>query len=87
MTLFSRLKVWLAIAGGVCLAVGALLLSFFQKGREVERAAGIQEAAKAQEKHNDRVTDAVKAGDAARIDAAQPDRLRVDDGHKRKPKA
>lgn len=86
MTLFARVKIWLVIAGGVCVAVLTLLLSVFNKGRAVERAKGIEEAAEAQEKHNDRVTKAVEAGDAARIDAAKPDRLRVDDGHKRRSK-
>ncbi len=85
--MFAKLKLYAAIAGGLFFAMGVALLHSFNKGRSVERAKGIEEAAEAQEAHNDRITDAIHAGDAARADADDPTGLRVDDGYKRERKA
>lgn len=84
--MFAKLKLYAAIAGGLFFAMGAALLYSFNSGAAKERDRGIKEAARAQEKHNDRISDATQAGNVTRLDAGDPDRLRVDDGYKRKRK-
>lgn len=87
MTLISRLKLWAAIAGGALLAGAALLLSVFSAGKRDERLKTLEEARKQEGQFNERIDAGHKAGNSARdninVDA---DRLRVDDGHKRKPR-
>lgn len=80
--MFSNLKAWALAAVGGVLAVGLLLLRAFQLGKRVKEADQLELDFKETENANHRLQNAVRAGDA--VTRAGTDRLRDDDGHKRK---
>lgn len=84
---FAKLKGWLIAAGG--LAVGAVLLAaaIFGAGRDKERASNQKKQLEQQDEFLGDVVDSIDAGnDVERELRANPERLRDDDGFKRKPK-
>jgi len=87
MTFWTKLKIWLGVAGAVGFLILLLLQRIFVLGSNDAKAKNAIALERAREKANTRITTARNAGESVRTDA---DRgmldIRADDGHKRKRK-
>ena len=87
MAFWTKLKLWLGVAGAVVFLILLLLQRVFVAGSNDAKARNTIALEKAREKSAKRITAARQAGKSVRVDA---DRgmldIRADDGHKRKPK-
>lgn len=87
MTFWTKLKLWLGIAGAVGFLILLLLQRVFVAGSNTAKANNAIALEKAREQANARIVEARKARESVTTDA---DRgmldIRADDGHKRKRK-